>query len=115
MRLRVHGPALPPEEHVQAPVAVAYAGLPQLLQPQARRVLRRRLRDVALVARQKLMPRTPSLAHPVGGAQQRHHVAAAGGRHHFRRTTSSSIALSGVSTATICLSRRFSPSSCLSL
>ncbi len=110
--LPIDGPALPPQQDMHAPVAEAYAGLANLLDPLFQSGLTGTARLVPIRLRVKPDRRTGS-ADRYGpfGTQRVDQRSLPARPQSFRLMTSCSISLSSVRSATIFFSRAFSCSS----
>ena len=109
--LRVHPPAFPAQEHMNASIAVAHAGSGNLLDPFDQLCLTGSTRAI-VVGRSLDRQRTASTsnAHPPGRTRMVYHLALPGRLQSFRRMTSCNIALSRDRSATILFSLPFSSS-----
>jgi hypothetical protein len=113
--LVIHLPALPAQQDVQPPVAIAHPCGSELLQPHAQSNLRVGALPVTLGrAAETGGLAGPALADVVGHLQVTGDLAASGGPHHFRLSTSCSMERSSVRSATSRLSLLFSSSNCYS-
>src|SRR5215469_14766229 len=106
-------PAFPAEQDVDAEVAVAHPRRGQFPNPLSKHGLI--VADCAVAMRRTVESQhraSAALAHPVGPLQVPNQLAPALRPHNFVCSTSCSISLSSERSATSCLSRRFSSSSC---
>src|SRR5499426_3244603 len=95
--LGIYRPAFAPQQHMNAPIAVAHAGSGDLLDPFAQLSLPSSTRAV-VVGRSIDWQRAASTsnAHPPGRPRMIHHLTLPGRLQSFRRITSCSIALSSL-------------------
>src|SRR5579863_9067510 len=106
-------PAFPSEQDINAEVAVAYSRRGQFSNPSSKRGLIVADRAIAVRRTVESQHRASSaLAHPVSPLQLPDQLAPTLRPHNFFCSTSCSISLSSERSATSCLSRRFSSSSC---
>src|SRR4051812_29220033 len=113
--LVVHAPALPAQLHVHATIAVAHAGLADLLDAGLQRGLPGPEGSVLAGGAIDIQRRArPALRHPPIHLNRLHQPPLPGRPQIFRRTTSCSISLSRLSSATSFFSRAFSSSSTFS-
>src|SRR6516225_3441372 len=113
--LSTHQPALAPQQHMDAPIAIAYPGLGDLPDPLHQNGLTGPFGTVVIgrsVHRQSLVG-TPDADLP-NHLNRVDHLSFPGRPHIFRRITSCSISLSSDRSATSFFSRWFSSSSCFS-
>src|SRR5882672_5944977 len=114
--LVVDGPALPLEQFVQHPIAVARPVAGELAEVLAQlRILDRHALVAAGRTRQLDDAACAALAHLEVRLEKTRSLAACGGGYHFFAFTAFSICTSRVRSATMCFSRRFSSSSAFSL
>ena len=107
----VQAPALPLQQDVEPPVAIAYPRLGQLLQSHPQRQLRIAARLVSVGSPSEAgCPACPPLGDRIDLLEVPNDVAATDGLHHFRRRASCSIVLFKVRSATRRLSLPFSSS-----
>src|SRR5260370_27765526 len=105
--------SLPPQQHVEPPIAETPALSRQLAQPLAQRLVRRPARAVPHARPVSSdNPAGPPLAHAVDRPEMLTSLPARGGPYHFFASRSFSAAASRIASAKSFFSRGFSASSC---